>query len=100
MSFETILIEKKDQIGIITLNRPQKFNTFNTQMAEELNAALRQLDEDAEVRVIIIKGSGKAFSTGIDVSEFHGKTPSEYHGWLTPMDQMHPTIAPLGNPAT
>jgi enoyl-CoA hydratase/carnithine racemase len=61
MTFETILIEKKDKIGVITLNRPQKFNTFNTQMAEDLNAALRQLDEDAEVRVIIIKGAGKVF---------------------------------------
>ena len=98
MSFETILIEKKDQIGIITLNRPQKFNTFNSQMTEELNTALRQLNEDAEVRVIIIKGAGKVFSTGIDVSEFHGKTPSEYHGWLTLMDQMHFTIASMGKP--
>ena len=98
MAFETILLEKKEQVGLITLNRPQKFNTFNTQMAEELNTALRQLDEDAEVRVIIIKGSGKAFSTGIDVSEFHGKTPSEYHRWLTPMDQMHLTIASMGKP--
>src|SRR4030043_1649385 len=98
MSFKTVLIEKKNKIGMITLNRPQKFNTFNTQMAEELNAALRQLDEDTEVRVIIIKGSGKVFSTGIDVSEFHGKTPSEYHKWLTPMDQMHLTIASIGKP--
>jgi enoyl-CoA hydratase/carnithine racemase len=98
MAFETILLEKKEQVGLITLNRPQKFNTFNTQMAEELNAALRQLDEDIEVRVIIIKGSGKVFSTGIDVSEFHGKTPSEYHRWLTPMDQMHLTIASIGKP--
>jgi enoyl-CoA hydratase/carnithine racemase len=65
MSFETILIEKRDQIGIITLNRPQKFNTFNSQMAEELDTALRQLNEDAEVRVVILKGAGKAFSTGI-----------------------------------
>src|SRR4030043_1127712 len=98
MSFKTVLIEKKNKIGMITLNRPQKFNTFNTQMAEELNTALRQLDEDPEVRVVIIKGAGKAFSTGIDVSEFHGKTPSEYHRWLTLMDQMHLTIASMGNP--
>src|SRR4030042_7118319 len=96
MSFETILIEKKDKIGMITLNRPQKFNTFSTQMAEELNTALRQLDEDAEVRVVIVKGAGKVFSTGIDVGEFHGKTPSEYHRWLTLMDQMHFTIASMG----
>jgi enoyl-CoA hydratase/carnithine racemase len=98
MAFETILIEKKNQIGLITLNRPQKFNTFSTQLAEELNAALCQLDEDDETRVIIIKGAGKVFSTGIDISEFHGKTPSEYHRWLTPMDQMHLTIASMGKP--
>ena len=98
MDFETILIEKKDNIGIITLNRPKKFNTFSAQLAEELNVALRQLDEDPEVRVVIIKGAGKVFSTGIDVSEFHGKTPSEYHRWLTPMDQMHLTIASMEKP--
>jgi enoyl-CoA hydratase/carnithine racemase len=98
MSFETILIEKRDKIGILTLNRPQKFNTFNTRLAEELNAALCQLDEDNEVRVVIIKGAGKVFSTGIDVSEFHGKTLSEYHRWLIPMDQMHLTIASMEKP--
>jgi enoyl-CoA hydratase/carnithine racemase len=98
MTFETILIEKRDKMGIITLNRPQKFNTFSTEMAGELNTALRQLDEDAEVRVVIIKGAGKVFSTGIDVNEFHGKTPSEYHEWLTLMDQMHLTIASMGKP--
>jgi len=98
MSFETILIEKRDKIGILTLNRPQKFNTFNTRLAEELNAALCQLDEDNEVRVVIIRGAGKVFSTGIDVSEFHGKTTSEYHRWLTPMDQMNLTIASMGKP--
>ena len=98
MAFETILLEKKEQVGLITLNRPQKFNTFSSQMAKELNAALRQLDENAEVRVVIVKRAGKVFSTGIDVSEFHGKTPSEYHGWLTLMDQMHFTIASMEKP--
>jgi enoyl-CoA hydratase/carnithine racemase len=98
MAFQTILIEKKNKMGMITLNRPQKFNTFTSQMAEELNAALHQLDEDAEVRVVIIKGAGKVFSTGIDISEFHGKTPSEYRQWNTLMDQMHFTIASMGKP--
>jgi enoyl-CoA hydratase/carnithine racemase len=98
MAYETVLIGKKDKIGVITLNRPQKFNTFNTQMAEELNAALRHLDEDTEVRVIVIKGSGKVFSTGIDVGEFQGKANSEYRRWLAPMDQMHLTIASMGKP--
>lgn len=98
MSFETVLVERKDKTGMITLNRPQKFNTFSSQMAEELNAALYQLDEDEEVRVIIIKGAGKVFSTGIDVSEFQGKSPSEYPAWLSLMDQMHLTIASVSKP--
>jgi len=98
MAFETILIEKKNKIGMITLNRPEKFNTFSTQLAEELNAALRQLDEDAEIRVVIIKGAGKVFSTGIDLSEFQGKTPSDYHRWLTPMDDMYLTVASMAKP--
>ncbi|NWG03815.1 MAG: enoyl-CoA hydratase/isomerase family protein [Syntrophaceae bacterium] len=98
MSFETILIEKKNDIGIITLNRPQKFNTFSAQLAGELNTALHQLDEDAGIRVVIIKGAGKVFSTGIDISEFHGKTSLERHQWLTLMDQMHLTIASMDKP--
>lgn len=98
MLFETILVEKKDQMGLLTLNRPQEFNTFNKKLAEELNRALVELDEDEEVRVVIIKGAGKVFSTGIDVSEFQGKSPLEYHRWLTPMDQVHLTIACMGKP--
>jgi len=98
MSFRTILIEKRGQIGMITLNRPQKFNTFNSQMAEELNTALRQLDEEVEVRVVIIKGAGKVFSTGIDVNEFLEKIPSEYLKWLVLMDQMYLTIASMVKP--
>jgi enoyl-CoA hydratase/carnithine racemase len=98
MSFRTILIEKRGQIGMITLNHPQKFNTFNSQMAEELNTALRQLDEEVEVRVVIIKGAGKVFSTGIDVNEFLEKIPSEYLKWLVLMDQMYLTIASMVKP--
>jgi enoyl-CoA hydratase/carnithine racemase len=98
MSYETILVEKKDQIGVMTLNRPGKFNTFSTKMAEELNAGLSQLEEDGEIRVIIIKGAGKSFSTGIDVSEFQGRTFSEYQEWLSLMDQMYFTIASMGKP--
>src|SRR4030042_2064129 len=98
MDFETILIEKKDQIGLVTLNRPQKFNTFSAQMAEELNGALTELERDAEVRAVIIRGAGKVFSTGIDVAEFHGKTLAGYKDWLALMDRMHFTIASMGKP--
>jgi enoyl-CoA hydratase/carnithine racemase len=98
MKFETILVEKKDQVGVITLNRPDKLNTFSTILARELNDALRWLDEDAEVQVVMVKGAGKAFSTGIDISEFPGKTALEYQRWIAVMDEMHLTIAAMDKP--
>jgi len=98
VQYETILAEKKDQVCLITLNRPEKFNTFSTQLAQELNDCLRQMDRDDQVLVIIIRGTGKAFSTGIDISEFPGKTPLEFQKWIALMDEMHLTIASMAKP--
>lgn len=96
--FETVIVEKRGSIGVVTLNRPEKFNTFNTQMATELNEALVQLDKDPQVRAVIVRGAGKVFSTGIDLAEFGGKTQEEYREWMRLMDRMHVTIAEMGKP--
>ena len=98
MSFTTIMVDKKERVGVITLNRPEKFNTFSTALAQELNESLRRLDKDDEVQVIIVKGAGKSFSTGIDLAEFAGKTNLEYQQWIAQMDEMHNTIAAMGKP--
>ncbi len=98
MTFNTIIVAKDGNIGTITLNRPEHFNTFSTEMAGELNAALMKLDGDDAVRVVIVKGAGKVFSTGIDISEYPGKTPSEYQTWISGMERMHFTIARMGKP--
>lgn len=94
----TILVEKRDRIGFLTLNRPEKMNTFSSQLARELNDQLRALDADDSVGVVIIKGAGRAFSTGIDISEFGGKTAQEYQRWISLMDEMHLTIAGMAKP--
>jgi len=52
-------VEKKDRIGAITLNRPEKFNTFSTELARELNDGLLQLDSDDDVSVIIVKARAR-----------------------------------------
>ena len=98
MSFETVVVTRESEIGRIALNRPEQFNTFSTRMAEELNTALEQLDKENHIRVVIIRGEGKAFSTGIDISEFHGKNPSEYQQWISQMERMHFTIAAMAKP--
>ena len=64
--FETILFEKEDGIATITLNRPQVLNAMNYQMWRELETAVIMCEEDPEVRVVVMKGAGRAFCTGDD----------------------------------
>ena len=85
-------------VGTITLNRPEQLNTFNTLMAAELTAALLALDADPLVRVVLIKGAGKAFCVGIDVNELADKTAMEYRQWIEHMEQPLVTIAQMKKP--
>jgi len=98
MSYNTILVNQENHIGIITLNRPDELNSFSSEMAIELNQALTQLDNDENIRVLIIKGAGKAFCAGIDVSEFSGKSHLEYKHWVGLMEQMASVIANMKKP--
>lgn len=71
MTFETLNIELRDFMAILTIDRPQKLNALNEQTIGELNRAFLWLNDHAEVRVIILTGSGeKAFVAGADISEF------------------------------
>jgi enoyl-CoA hydratase/carnithine racemase len=98
MEFETIISERQNHIGIITLNRPEKLNTFTTTLAKELNQALADMDQDREIRVVIIKGNGRVFSAGIDVSVMPMKSILEYRAWVQDMERMSLTIAHMVKP--
>ena len=98
MIFETILIDKKDHIGIISLNRPDQLNTFNVTMAKELNQSLSEMDQDNEIRVVIVKGNGRVFSAGIDVSVLPMKSILEYRTWIQGMEKMNLTISHMLKP--
>jgi enoyl-CoA hydratase len=73
-SYETIRLEKRAAIGIITLNRPQSLNAINDQLREDVNRAMRYLESDSDVRVIVINGEGRAFSAGFDLKESATRT--------------------------
>ncbi len=74
-NYETILVEKRGNIAILTINRPDKLNALNLKVHAEGVLALESLKKDSEVRVLILKGSGeKAFVAGADISEFAGQT--------------------------
>ena len=98
MDFETIIVEKKNHVGIITLNRPDQLNTFNMTLAKELNQALDEMEQDKEIRVIIIKGNGRVFSAGIDVTVLPMKSILEYRPWIQNMERMSLTIAHMVKP--
>ena len=99
MKYEHLMLETDNNyVGRITLNRPEQLNTFNTTMAKELDQALQELEDDDQVRVGIIKGSGKVFCAGIDLNEFPGRTPIGYRQWIECMEQSFVSISRMNKP--
>jgi enoyl-CoA hydratase/carnithine racemase len=99
MTYQHLLLSvSDDNIAVLTLNRPEKLNTFNSTMADELHDALLTLDDNDQIRVILLKGAGKAFCAGIDINEFFGKTALEYRQWVERMERPLLTISRIGKP--
>ncbi len=67
---QEIIVEKKEKIGFIILNRPEVRNTFNLPFAKQLNDGLKELDADDEIRVIIIKANGYRWANSHTDSAF------------------------------
>ncbi len=71
MNYNNILVEKKDYLATITIDRPKKLNALNKETIAELHSAFKELEESEDTRIIIVTGSGeKAFVAGADISEF------------------------------
>jgi enoyl-CoA hydratase len=74
-SYETLLVERRERVAIITINRPEKRNALNIKTREEGAAVLEELSADENIRVIVFTGAGdKAFVAGADIAEFKGRT--------------------------
>ena len=99
-----VILEKSEGIATITLNRPEKLNAFNWEMEAELFDAVKQVEQDKEVRVLVITGAGAAFSTGADIEEMFqdiadkGGLTGEEH-FDVPFRNMVPVIASINGPA-
>ncbi|WP_224484234.1 enoyl-CoA hydratase/isomerase family protein [Robertkochia aurantiaca] len=78
MDYQNIIVDTEDHISVVTVNRPDKLNALNRKTIEELHEALKSLDQDEQVRAIIITGSGtKAFVAGADIAEFSDFSAAE-----------------------
>lgn len=103
MTYTTITYEKKkERVAVITLNRPDKFNTIKPPMPDEIEAAMSEANRDKEVRVILLQGAGKSFCGGFDFSDglehFDGfglsMKPGEYDIGKDMMMSLNPWTAP------
>ena len=77
--YQTILVERRGAVGIVTLNRPAALNALNATLIAELASALDEFEEDSAIGAIVLTGNEKAFAAGADVKEMVGKTYPEIY---------------------
>jgi enoyl-CoA hydratase len=80
MTYDTILVEQRDSITLITLNRPQALNALNTEVLADLIAAFAAYDADASQRCLVLTGGEKAFAAGADIKEMQPKGFAQMYG--------------------
>ena len=97
MTYENIIVDVKDHVGIITFNRPQALNALNNQLVDEMNLALQQFEGDDAIHVIMLTGSEKAFAAGADIREMKDKTSAQAQaeGFLSNWDYINSITKPL-----
>ncbi len=69
MDYETIILDKQDNVGILTLNRPERLNAWTTQMNGEIIEAIGDCNEDPEIGAIVVTGAGRGFCAGADIQD-------------------------------
>jgi len=96
---ETVRVDRDGHVATITLDRPERMNTFSTQLARDIDDAFQHVEADEAVRAVIVTGAGDAFSAGIDLTE-HGDHDDEdaFETWVSRMEQPFHTIAEMHTP--
>lgn len=94
-----ILLEKRERVAIVTLNRPESLNAFNYQMLVELDEVVRKLEKDTETHVVIFTGAGeKAFSSGADLKERRTLTDDQVRRNVSKIREVFQRVADLPQP--
>jgi enoyl-CoA hydratase len=77
VNFDTILLEKRQRVALITINRPQAMNALNKDVFRELRQALQGLENDQEIGAVVLTGNDKAFAAGADIKAMAGRSYQE-----------------------
>ncbi|MBB4197396.1 enoyl-CoA hydratase [Rhodoblastus sphagnicola] len=97
MSYETILVERRDRVALITLNRPKQLNALNVQMARDITDAAQKFDADETIGCIVVTGAAKAFAAGADIKEMTDLSYMDAHrlDWFHLWDRLADVRKPM-----
>ena len=73
-SYENVLVDVQNRVGVVTLNRPKALNALNDALVADIYAACKELDENSDVGAIVLTGSERAFAAGADIKQMSDKT--------------------------
>jgi enoyl-CoA hydratase len=97
MAFENILVETREKVGLITLNRPDAMNAINSALIAELSEAIDGFEADPGIGCMVLTGSDKAFAAGADIKEMQAKTYAEAYteDFVTPWERVSRARKPI-----
>lgn len=98
MNLETILYDRQDRVLILKLNRPQVLNAMNKQLWLDLKAAFESAKADDRIKVIILTGKGRAFSTGADLKDSKDRSLKDYRDYLNTLQEISRMILRFEKP--
>lgn len=97
MTYETLLVEKRGRVGLITLNRPAALNALNQKLTEELLEAAGVFDRDTSIGCLVITGSTKAFAAGADIKEMQNQSFTDMYlsDWFAAWERFSAVRKPM-----
>ena len=98
MDLECVIYDKRDGVAVIRLNRPKVLNAMNKRLWLDLGAALEDARSDEKIKVVVITGEGRAFSTGADLKESKTRSIEDYRDYLVSLQEVSRTIIRFEKP--
>jgi enoyl-CoA hydratase len=94
---QTIRVERRGRVALVTLDRPEALNALNSQLMREVSSTLRELDRDPEVGAVVLTGSARAFAAGADIKEMQQQTFADVYigDWFAAWDDLGRVRTPL-----